>query len=453
MSTEDKDNKKNDDQYSFIKEQIMPKKKNNTKKIAVLVGTTVSMAILFGFVCRFVFEASEPLVGKLLGEKETEKVITFPSASPVTEVEVSDEDSSDSSDTKDEDAKNQVEADNEETNDNDSTKVVEKTVAATLEDYQIMHGELRELAEQVNRSIVTVTSVVSGVDWFNNVAESTKSTSGLIIANDGTNLIILTNKDRLNSTKNIRVTFSSELTVTAKYLNSDNTLGIVILTVPLESVNKSTLDRINVVNLGQSYSIKTGDPVMALGSPNGYAYSMDVGIVTNEIYYSYITDQKVELFNTNIHDNPNGEGVIVNLKGEVIGLITQDFKTDLNKNINTVLAISRIKKIVDKLVNETEQVYFGIVGADLTAKSLDSLGVTSGVYISEVKNESPAFYAGLESGDVILKLDDSTISSMDTFHNILSAHEPEDTIKVLVKRKRNSGTKQMTFRVELGVKK
>jgi S1-C subfamily serine protease len=452
MSTEDKDYKKNDDQYSFIKEQIVPKKKNNTKKVAIIVGTTVSMAILFGFVCRFVFEASEPLVGKLLGKKETENVITFPTASPVDEVEESEEDN-DSSDTNDEDAKAQVEAEDEKKDEDVSTKVVEKTVAATLEDYNVMHGELKDLAEQVNRSIVTVTSVVSGVDWFNNIAESTKSTSGLIIANDGTNLIILTNKDRLNSTKNIRVTFSSDLTVTAKYRNSDNTLGIVILTVPLESVNKSTLDRINVANLGQSYSIKTGDPVLALGSPNGYAYSMDIGIVTNEIYYSYITDQKIELFNTNIHDNPNGEGVIVNLKGEIIGLITQDFKSDLNKNINTVLAISRIKKIVDKLINETEQVYFGIVGADLTAKSLESLGVNSGVYISEVKNESPAFYAGLESGDVILKLDDSTISSMDTFYNIISSHEPEDTIKVLVKRKRNGGTKQLTLRVELGVKK
>ncbi|BCN29154.1 S1C family serine protease [Anaeromicropila herbilytica] len=457
MPTED--NKKNDDQYSFIKEQIVPKKENKTKKFLVLVGTTISLAIVFGLVCRIVFEASEPFADKILGKKDTQKVITLPSTSPGSEKEKNKEDTNQNSTSKGE-KEGTKQNDNTSSNDNNDNNDTDNTVdnvqqgeLATIEDYENMFGELRTLANDVNQSIVTVTSVVKNVDWFNNTAELTNSTSGLVIFNDGTKLFILTNKDKLKSTKNIKVTFSTEKTVHATYVSGDSNLGIVVIAVKLEDIPQTTLDQVKVAKFGQSYSITVGEPIIALGSPNGYVNSMDTGIVMNEVKNMYITDSKIELFNTNIADNPNGEGVIVNLEGEIIGIITQKFKTDNNKYLNTNLAISKIKSLIEKLVNKTDQAYFGIVGADLTSTTLKRLGVHAGVYVAEVENDSPAFQAGIESGDVILKLDGSEISSVDTFNNILSSHKPEDSIKVLIKRNRNSGTKQFTFKVNLANKK
>lgn len=454
MSTEDKDNSKNDEKYAFIKEQIVPRKKNYVKRIVIITAATIAIAVVFGLVCRIVFEASGPIVQKMLGKKDTGKVIAFPSASPDVENGSSDNtEKTSGEDGKKDTTDNKDNKDSPDKIENSKTVLIEKTIEGNTKDYESIHQELSDTARQVNRSIVTVTSVVKSKDWFNNTAESANSTSGIIIFNNIDNLIILTGTEKLKNTNNIKVTFITGKVVKAKLISADNDTGLAILSVPLEKVNKSTLDRISVATLGESFSLEPGDPIMALGNPNGFAYSMELGIVTSGINYTYITDNKLELFTTNIEDNPNGWGVVCNLKGEVVGVITQKFKTDLYKYVNTVLAISKLKPMITRLSNKTEQAYFGIVGSDLTEGKLKELGVSSGVYISEVQTDSPAFKAGIQSGDIILKIKDSTVSSMNTFYNILSSYKPEQKMKVLIKRKRNSETKQITIKVILSEKK
>lgn len=467
MSTEDKENLNKDEKYPFIKEQIIPRKNHKVRKLIILVILTIVLAIIFGVVCRLVFEVSGPFVEKVIGKKDNQKVISFPTTSPNSiggsengeEEQDGDLDDADSekegNDTNNQNASEGDGDKNTSSSNNDESKtiVIEQTIAATLKDYQSVYQLLSEVANEVNKSIVTVTSVTSGIDWFNNESETANVTSGVIIANNGERLIILTSYDRIKSTTNIKVTFPTEVTTKAKLLNKDSSLGLAIITVDLSDIPKTTLDTIGVATLGESYSLSVGDPIIAVGSPNGYTYSVDYGMISNRVNYAYITDNKVELFNTDIDDNPNGEGVIINLRGEVIGIITQKFKSDLNKNINTAIAISRLKTTIEDLVNQTEQVYIGIIANDLTTDSLKSLDVSGGVYVNEVETSSPAYEAGLQSGDIIVKIDNSTISSVNTLYNILGSKKPKDTVKFVVQRKTSSGNKELTFKVELEQKK
>jgi S1-C subfamily serine protease len=176
---------------------------------------------------------------------------------------------------------------------------------------------------------------------------------------------------------------------------------------------------------------------------------MEYGFITSKGNNAYITDNKMEIFNTNINDNKNGDGVIINLKGEVIGIITQVLKDEVNEDVNTVIGISGIKKIIKSLVNNQNRVYFGIKGMDMTEDALEKAGIVNGVSVTEVEPESPALEAGLKSGDIILTVNETPISSMNSFYNIISLYEPKTPVHVTIKRGTKNAEKDLTLEVVL----
>lgn len=462
MSAEDNNKIKHDElTIPFIQEKIIPKKKGKIKKIIVSVTSTAILAILFGFVGRLVFNSSDSFACKILGQNENQKVITFPTVSPsdseTDESKNQENNGVNSTDNNEDTSKSDIEALSQKgiTKENDTTVtepktvIIKQNVQANLNDYNNMYSLLSDIVNEANKSIVTVSGVVSGVDWFYNTYETTNETSGVIIANNEKELIILTSKDKIVDANNITVTFPTNFTVSAKIKDSDTDTGLAVVAVDLSDIPENILTKTSVATLGESYSIALGDPVIALGSPNGYTYSMGLGIITNKINYVYVTDNKLELFNTDIEDNPNSEGIIIGLDGDVVGIITQKYKKDLNENISTVLGISKAKPIIERLVNQEKRVYFGIIGADLTTQSAKNLEVNAGIYVSEVEADSPAFEAGLQSGDVILQIDNTVISTVTVFNNVISSYQPNDSIRVKIKRTSAKSSKEKTINVIL----
>lgn len=469
MSSKEKTEIKTDNNsIPFIHEKIVCKKKKRIRKIIVLVFLTAVLATIFGFVCRLTFELSGPLVCKILGDDIPQKEITFPTTSPDTSLSqdnevIQDGLSVDGKDTNN--TGNHEQGDNDQGTNGDKGNssqeevddkgkepeqiIIREELDAGIKDYISMYDQISNIVENVNTSIVTVSGVKKGVDWFDNPYETMNVTSGLVIANNEEQLIILTNKDKIIDANNIKVTFMSNITVSAELKASDSDSGLAVVTVALKDLPDAIITSTSVAVLGESYTFSIGDPIIALGNPNGHMYSMNVGIITNKIHSIYITDNKLELFNTNIENNTNSEGVITNLKGEVIGIITQKHKKDVDKNLNTVLAISKIKPIIEKLVNGKNRIYFGIVAADLTAESAAELDIYSGIYITEVETNSPAFDAGMQSGDILVKIDDAVIPTVSVFNNIVSSYKVKDSIKVYIKRISNGVTKEKTLTITL----
>lgn len=429
----------NDSTGPFIQEKILPKKKLKLKKIILATTTTTMLAILFGFVGRLVFDASEPLVCRLLGHNQK---VTFPSKSVETL-------NSQKNVTPNPSNIDKIDEQAPSTKKPESTVIIKQELVTDLKDYERMYSLIKDLVKDANQSIVTVSGVKSGVDWFNNTYNTSDVTSGLIIANNGEELLILTSKDKIVDANNITVTFSGNLTVSANIIGADADTGLAVVSTSLENIPDNVLNKTKVATLGESYLMERGDAVIAIGSPNGYIYSLGLGMITNMSNYVNITDNKLELFNTDLVDNPNSEGVIINLKGEVIGVITQKYKEDLNKGINTVIAISKAKSIIESLANQEERVYFGIVASDLTTESAKNLKVKQGIYVTEVEVDSPAYHASLQNGDVILTIDDIAVTSVSFLNDILSNYKPQENIHVKIQTK--SG-KEKLLKVVLGKK-
>lgn len=423
-------------EFNFIQEQIIPKK-TRENVLGSIVKTTL-LAVLFGVVSSIAICATYPYFKDVINDGDEGRLTNL--ASRLNFIKVS----SVIPEYKEEQATN--------------TSISDNMGNLTIEDYKNMYRELDAVADEVNRSIVSVTSIINTVDWLQNPSETSDITSGIIIheSEDRSKLSILVRYSKIKEVNKIRVTFDSSNVVEAKLANYDSKLDLAIIKVDESKLDSSVRNRFKVATLGESISVSAGDPIIAVGNPNGYPYSREYGIITGKMTSTYITDNRIDLFITDIMDNSNGDGVIVNLRGEVIGIITHKFKNDLNENINTVLSISRIKSIIDDLVSGRNRVYLGINGADLTSEIASSLGVTNGVYVNEVETESPALEAGIKTGDVIIKIDDSTIISMAQLNNILSSYQPQDEISIVVRRTTKATGeegKEVTLHAQLHKKK
>lgn len=445
------ENNNKDNKFSFIQEQVTSKKKSRWKRMLISLGWTVVLACVFGLIASVTFCISLPKISKFLNVNQDKKTVEFPTIVPDDEdrknvdsnseglegnqdiaVDNSGQNSDNSNLSGGHDTKNK--GTNAEEIQTPDTVIIEKSIKANIEDLSNMYTELRSIANNTNRSMVTVTSVSKGVDWFNNDYEARKITSGLIVADNGADLIILVSLDKIQGANGIQVTFFNSIEAEGVLQSYDTNLNIAAIAVKLKDIPEKNRKDIKPATLGESFALVVGTPIIALGNPNGYVGSMEFGIITSKGNSVYITDNKVELFNTDINDNKNSDGVIINLKGEVIGIITKVLKDEVNENVNTVIGISKIKKIIESLVNKQDRVYFGVKGMDMTAEALEKVGIVGGVSVTQVEPDSPALAAGLKSGDIILTVNETPISSMNSFYNIISLYEPKTPINITVKR-------------------
>ncbi|QHQ60515.1 PDZ domain-containing protein [Anaerocolumna sedimenticola] len=451
-------NNKDEKEYSFIQEQIASKKKFKFRRMFYSVTWTIVLACIFGIVAGVSFCISQPAINKILGKYQDKKTVEFPTTTPESSTDPDQNKThtggSENTNTLETDKPISSEGEKETKEDTKpDTVVIEKYIQADIQDLNNIYMDLRNVASEVDKSILNVTSIKNGVDvLFNNEFEASEVSSGLVVANNGADLLILVSYDRIQDAKNIRVTLTDSLDVKAKLQDYDSDLNLAVIAVSLDDIPDTVLSNIKVINLGESYPLIIGTPIIAMGSPNGYVDSMEYGIITSKDTSTYITDNKIDLFTTDIHDNENSDGIIVNLRGEVIGIITQKLKDEYNQNVNTVIGITKIKEVIESLVNNRERSYFGIKGADMTDAALKQAGITNGIYITEVEANSPALEAGLQSGDIILSVNGAEILSVNNFNSLITASEPKSTLNVTIRRNTKNSSKEMDLEVVLGKK-
>lgn len=443
--------------FSFIQEHIVSKKKSRVKKMLLSVVWTLVLACIFGVAAGVAFVLSEPTIYKLLGQKEERRPVEFPSSTPDDGNLVGDLGEQDNPNIpgKQPNPTPGVEPSkegDEEGEGGKKTVIIEKKISGNLEDLISIYGELRGIANQINKSLVTINSISSETDWFKNELEMPKTTTGLVIADNGAELLILTSYDKIKDAKEIQILLWDNTKVTGRLNSYDEELNLSVIALKLDQITNYQRDYIQIAKLGESYLAAPGTPILAMGAPNGYAGFFEFGAITSKLIGIYITDNKVDIFHTDTTYNEKTEGIIVNLDGEVIGIITQRLKNTDSENISTVLGISKIKKIIERLGNSKERVYFGIKAEDMPETALKQFDISHGIYVTEVQADSPALAAGLQSGDVILEVNGSGIVSVQSFQNTISLHEPKASVKVLVKRATKSEVKDIELEVVLGKK-
>ncbi len=439
-------------EFEYIKKQVVPKRGRKFKKWFKPFLMTVFMAIIFGLVAAITFSVTEPRFYKRLNkEEDNRKPIIFPSEYP--EDDLIDEGQENKEGLKPQSPSHGQNTGNSagpNSSGNEGT-VVEKKIDAKAEDLISIYEDIRKIGYEANKSIVKIDSIKDGKDLFGNSSEIRKATSGVIIADLNGELAILVSYDRINSASRVQLVFSDQVMVDAKLLDYDEELNIAILNVMIKGIPSIYYNNLKVAQLGESYSTTVGTPIIALGNPNGYYGALEIGHITSKVSYLSTIDNRIELFNTSVVDNENSDGVIVNLEGKIVGVITRIQTGDVNDNVNTAIGISRLKSILQKLANNEPRIYMGAVIYELTDAAREDYDVKRGVYVSEVISNSPASDGGLKSGDIIMLINEKEVFNINSYNDILNEYKAGD--QVLVKVIRTSAyNREMDFKITLGQK-
>ncbi|SHO48289.1 S1C family serine protease [Anaerocolumna xylanovorans] len=446
---EDKSNK-DSSEFLFIQEQISSKRRSRKVHMLRSLLWTIILACVFAVVACAVFYLANPFIARLLGEGTDKKTVQFPTLTPEdgngTGVSVT------PTPTVTPTPEGQGGKDSSGKGQKPGTIYIESHVAADIKDLNNIYYEIREIASGVNSSIVDITSTSSKADGLNENEsyEVTKNVTGLILANNSVDLLILVTLDKIKDAKDIRLQINENISVKASIQDYDKDLNLAVLAVSLEDIPDAYETGLKAAELGESYSLIVGSPIIALGSPNGYVGSMELGIVSGINYGTYITDNKIDLFTTDVAANENSDGIIVNLNGDVIGIITNKLKDKDNGSVSTVIGISKIKKTIEAMVNQTDRSYFGVKCMDMTKQDLESADLANAICVTEVESNSPALEAGLQIGDMITTVGSTPINNVSTFNSAITALKPKDTVEVTVKRMIKDKEKEIKLSVVLG---
>lgn len=423
-----------DQEFAFIKEKIKDKPINKRR---LLLRTVYNLlcAVLFGVTACFVFVFLKPYIEEWL-YPEKEATITIPKDIVPQELEPAPK-------------KEEEEEEPEPEKSGSQTVVVREQLEP--EDYQELQNKLYAIGQRANKSMVTVTGVTSGMDWFNTPYESENSTAGIIIANNGQELLILTEKKVIVNAEAIHITFIDETEASASLKKYDGNTGIAVIAVPLSEIPETTMNEINVAALGNSYAITQGTSVIAIGSPLGANYSILCGTIISSQNTVSTIDTNYTIFTTDIIGSENGSGVLINLDGEVIGLVLQDYSNPNNRNTVTALSISELKQVIEDLSNNRDIPYVGLRISTVTNEIAQEYGIPQGVYIKSVELDSPAMAAGLQEADVITAINGEEIINVVQYYQNIYERQPEDVVTISIKRQNGEGYVDLECDVTVGI--
>lgn len=423
-----------DSDYSFLQEKIKERPINRKKLIRTSLNTA-TFAVVFGLVACVTFILLEPVIGNWLNPQKDNgvEIVTL----PAEEEEMRPED---------------MVQDENELNQNENTVGITPTVELQLSDYQTMYDRLYEVAESVEPSMVTVTGMSSDVDWFNNTLESENETTGFIIADNGKELLILAERRFIANATEIKVTFTDGVRVPATIKKYDKNTDLAILAVDMSLLSLNTREAITYAKLGSSISgNKTGDLVIAVGSPLGYEDSLCYGNITSMGNEINEVDINYKLITTDIYGSSNASGALLNARGQIIGIINQSYNSkDLSNQISAI-GISELRKVIERMSNANDAVYMGLYVTNVTERAQTQLKVPQGAYVTDIVLDSPAMLVGMQKGDVVTAIDDVAITSVAEYVAELRNHDAEEEVRVVIQRMSVDGYREIELKVTLGI--
>lgn len=403
--------------YYFLRE-VIKEKPLDKKKLAMRFGGIAAGAVLFGIVAAFVFAKTEPL----FREEEPSPRVSIPEEEPTPTPEATQSPTPEAQETGDD--------------------------ALELENFQEMFDRVMDVAEEPEKSLVSVQGF-GGEEWL---AEggSQNAITGLLAADNGREYFILTEYRVVADVDRILVTFQDGSTVDANFQKRDPSTGLAVLKIAKEDVDNETKEQIEVAELGSSYSVSRGTPVLALGSPAGYGDSVAWGMVTSVTNTKATVDAEYHLLTTDIMGDPQGSGVLVDMDGEIVGIIVQSFSIEDDKNVVTALPISELRDLIEKLSNNEDLIYLGVTGQDIGSELSEKTGIPKGVYVNAVSEDSPAMEAGIQNGDVIVRVGSTEVATLKQLKSALDNCQPGRKVEVAAMRKGAEGYVEIVFDVTLG---
>ncbi len=419
---------KKNDNYDLYTEHIVKEPWKNSKRILKKGASLVAMAVFFGLVAGLV----------MIIVYKTGKNYLDDNKAAMNET-ISSTDGSESKETDPEDTT--VPPIEEITTEIPSTVPIDNE---KLNDYMGYYKALKSVADKAGLSVVTVTAAKQGVDFFNSTYQNIADEYGIVISSDSTGYYILTEYSLVKNSENIQVTYYDKTVDTAEFVAGDTTTDMAV--IKTGSLNTTVVP----VQFGNSDAVLKGDLLVATGKLYGFNGTIGYGIATGVNNSVNDTDSIYRLINTDISGTATSNGVILNLHGEVVGIITMAYNSD-NTNFITAYAINDVRNLMQNLVNKKRMPYLGIKGQTVTDEIAATNKIPKGIYISAVETNSPAYKSGIQSGDVITQINGTGINNMESFMIQLEKSNPGDNVNVTIKRRGREDYKEIEFNLVLGV--
>lgn len=329
--------------------------------------------------------------------------------------------------------------------------------------------DVSQVVEEAMPAVVAVASTAVyqmpdfGFGWFfgggSQSYEVPSSGSGIIIGENDTELLIVTNNHVVQDTVSLKITFVDDTAVDAVIKGTDTDTDLAVISVPLDQIPQETKEKIAVARLGDSDGLKVGQGVIAIGNALGYGQSVTVGYVSALNREIKTSDGNTRvLLQTDAAINPgNSGGALLNMKGEVIGINAAKYSSTEVEDIGYAIPVSGVQEILDELMNrktrsevaEEKRGYLGIQGTTVDEDAAAAFGMPKGVYVYKILKDGAAADSQLREKDIITKLDGMTVKSMQELQKFLKGYEAGETIELLVQRQEDGQYKEIQIPVTL----
>ena len=368
-------------------------KKGYMKKVALVVGA----AVLFGAVGGVTMQGTSYLTGKLLGKNTKSTVGTTKTVS--------------------------------------NAKLTTSTSTVTSDISDIVENTLPSIVSITNMSVQEVQNFFGGISQ----QESESAGSGIIISQNDSELLVVTNNHVVEGSDTLTVTFNDGNSVEAQIKGTDSARDLAVVAVPLDKISDDTMNAIKVATLGDSDSLKVGEPAIAIGNALGYGQSVTTGIVS-------ATGRTIDGFDgeyiqTDAAINPgNSGGALLNANGEVIGINSAKINSSAVEGMGFAIPISDASDVIQNLMNketrskvsDEERGYLGIKGYDVSEEGAQMYNMPTGVYVKEVMSGGGAEKAGLTKGSIITGFEGSSISGMSSLQEQLQYYKAGEEVTLTV---------------------
>jgi serine protease Do len=326
-----------------------------------------------------------------------------------------------------------------------------------------------DIVEEVMPSIVSITNIsLTEYQSFwggqTQTYQSESAGSGIIVSQDDTSIYIATNNHVVDGATSLTVTFYDDSTVSAEVQGTYASTDLAVLRVDLTSIESDTLPNIKVAALGDSDALKVGEASIAIGNALGYGQSVTTGCISALNREVSVTDSSTntsytaELIQTDAAINPgNSGGALLNAKGEVIGINSVKYASTSVEGIGYAIPINTALPIITNIITKQssgtgETAYLGIGGVDVTSSVAQSYNMPQGVYVRKVFSGTAAETAGIREGDIITKVDGTTVSTSSELTDRIQMYSAGDTVDIVVERVENGVYVEETISVTLGKK-
>lgn len=337
----------------------------------------------------------------------------------------------------------------------ESTEVEEieltPNISLTISDYQSLQNALYEIGANVNNSIVTIAVETEENDWVEESYETNWHCAGFIVSQNADYIYVLSEMRFVEDIDHIKVIFVDGASAKATLLEADANTGLAMLAIEKRLMQPETRRAISIAKLSEAPELENGAVIIALGSPLGTNYAILSGNVTSIENRISMKDRNYGLLTTDIISSRNGSGVLVDINGEIVGIVAQRFAGAEEMGALTAVSVKDIRSMLGAMISGQARAYIGLYVSTITEVISKEHNIPEGVFVKEVVTESPAMQAGLQSGDVIIKINDTVIHTDADFSNKIEHLIPGTTCEIKVKRQSGDAYYDVTCEVEIGV--